>query len=212
MIAQIVIQLADKLGRHPATKSLGSACDIGRGRTLDSAAQVGANSRSHRSKRSLLDSAKISSASPDCFASCAFESMDRSPRDGAKRERHLPDRPRSPARSASRFSPALRKLRQHLRLQLQDCGRRFLAGFHARLMIGVDVHERAVKPDRAFIERDQRADVKRIHLRDADRDRFALAFVKRRARPAQESLQIIAAGHALLDFEPLASRDPCAPR
>ena len=72
-------------------------------------------------------------------------------------------------------------------------------------MIRVHVHERAVKPDRAFVERDQRADVKGVDLRNAERDRVALAFVERRARAAQKALQIIAARHARFDFEASAA-------
>jgi len=70
-----------------------------------------------------------------------------------------------------------------------------------RLMVGVHVHERAVKPNRAFVERDQCTDVKCIDLWNAERDRIALAFVKRRARATKKSLQIIAARYASFDLK-----------
>ena len=62
----------------------------------------------------------------------------------------------------------LRELRQHLGLQLQDARRGFFPGLDPGLMIGIDVHERAVESDRAFVERNQRADLEGIDLRNAD--------------------------------------------
>src|SRR5262249_14293923 len=86
-------------------------------------------------------------------------------------------------------------------LQFKQSRRRFLSRFDSRLMIGVDVDQRAVKANRAFVERDQRADAERVRLWNAHRDRFASFFVKRGPRPAEKSVQIISAGYAGLNIE-----------
>src|ERR1700730_18734127 len=69
-------------------------------------------------------------------------------------------------------------------------------------MIRVDVRERPIETDRPFVERDQCAHVKCVHLGNAHRHRFASTFVECRARSAEKSLQIIAAGNSLFYFEP----------
>src|SRR6476659_5190259 len=56
----------------------------------------------------------------------------------------------------------------------------------------------------AFVERDQRSDVKSINLRNAERDRVAPVLVERGPGAAEEPLQVIAARHALFDFEATA--------
>src|SRR4051794_10073348 len=63
-------------------------------------------------------------------------------------------------------------------------------------MIGIDVHERPVKADGPFIQGDERADRKRVHVRHGDGDRFAATLVKRAAASAQKTLEIIAARYA----------------
>src|SRR4030095_13678190 len=68
-------------------------------------------------------------------------------------------------------------------------------------MVGVYVYERAVKPNGAFVECDQRADVKCVDLWNAERDGIAFALVERRAGAAEKSLQVISARHAFLDLE-----------
>ena len=68
-------------------------------------------------------------------------------------------------------------------------------------MISVDVNERAIESNRAFVKRDQGADVERTCAGNAYRDRFASFFVKRGARSAQKSMQIIAAGYFGFDLE-----------
>src|SRR5205814_1482823 len=84
----------------------------------------------------------------------------------------------------------------HAGLQFEDARGGFLAGFDTRLMIGVDLNERGIEPDGAFVEPNQRSDIKRVHFRNRDRDRFPPALVKRGARSPQKSLEIIAARHA----------------
>jgi hypothetical protein len=70
-----------------------------------------------------------------------------------------------------------------------------LPGFDPGLMIRIDVHEGAVKPDRVR-RRDERADL--IDLRNAERDRVAPACRAPRAF-TQKALQVIAARHSRFD-------------
>src|SRR5437762_1628299 len=68
-------------------------------------------------------------------------------------------------------------------------------------MISVNVYQRSIEADCAFVKRDQLADGECIGFRNTYRDRFASFFIKRRARSAEKSMQIIAAGNVTLHFE-----------
>src|ERR1700736_66052 len=57
------------------------------------------------------------------------------------------------------LSGSTRKFFANILLQLEQSRRRLLPGFHSWLMVGVDVNQRSVEADRAFVERDQRADI-----------------------------------------------------
>src|ERR1043165_6378018 len=87
------------------------------------------------------------------------------------------------------FAPKLGTVFDSL-LQFENARRRFFTGFNARLVIGVDVDQTCVKPDRAFVESDQGANLKSRYLRDGERDRFPAAFIQRRPGAAQKSLHI----------------------
>src|ERR1051326_5647547 len=86
-------------------------------------------------------------------------------------------------------------------LQLQNLGCGFLSGFYSRLMVSIDVDQRTIKTNRAFVERDQRTEVKLVDLRQADRDRFSSALVKGGTGASEEPVEIIAARNSRLDLE-----------
>src|SRR4029434_7480752 len=82
----------------------------------------------------------------------------------------------------------------------QSC-RRFFSGFNAGLIVGVDVNQRAIKADRAFIKGDQRADIKGVSLANAHGDRFAPALVKRASGSAQKSVKIVPTCNSIFNFD-----------
>ena len=99
------------------------------------------------------------------------------------------------------FPGASHEFFAHLFLKLQQFRRCFFPSLHAGLIVGVDIDQRSIEAHRALIHCDQRADVKRVHFRDAHRDRFASALIKRASCPAQKSMEIIAAGKAIFDAQ-----------
>src|SRR5260370_21280728 len=100
-----------------------------------------------------------------------------------------------------RFSSATGKFLAHIILKLQQSCRRLLSRFHARLMVGVDVNERSVKANRAFLKRDQCANVDYVSFRNAHLNRFASFLVKRGAASTKKPMQVISAGNCGLDLE-----------
>src|SRR5947209_13067468 len=75
------------------------------------------------------------------------------------------------------FSGPRRKLVARSSLQLQkSCGRLF-PSFDPWLMISIDVYQRPVKSDCAFIERNQGYYTERVCFRNADSDGFAIFLV-----------------------------------
>src|SRR5438552_12091264 len=86
------------------------------------------------------------------------------------------DRPRD---FLGRFSLSAGKFLLRRALHLKQASGRFLSGFNPWLMVGVDVHERSIESNRAFVERDQGADAESVRLRNANRYRLAVLFVKR---------------------------------
>jgi len=86
-------------------------------------------------------------------------------------------------------------------LEFDDFGGGFFSGLDSRLVVGIDVDERSVKPDGAFVEGDEGAELEGIELGDAERDGFAAVFVKGGASAAEKPLEVIAGRDARLDFE-----------
>src|SRR5690349_16380427 len=106
-----------------------------------------------------------------------------------------------PANFLTGFAFAPREFFTCRRLNLKQPGSGLLSGFDAGLMIGIDVDKRAVKSNRAFVERDQRANAEGVRFWNTDRDRFAILFVKRCPRSAKKTMQIVATGDPGLDVE-----------
>src|SRR4051812_9237155 len=69
-------------------------------------------------------------------------------------------------------------------------------------MVGIDVNQAGVESDRALVQPNQDANIKRSHFRDRNRDRFAAAVIESGTGSAQKPLQIIPARHSLFDLEP----------
>ncbi len=86
-------------------------------------------------------------------------------------------------------------------MQLKQAGGRFLSRLYSRLMIGIDVYQRPVEPNRAFVERDQCTDIERIRLWNVYRDRLPIFFIERRPCAAKKTVEVIAAGYSGLDFK-----------
>ena len=87
-----------------------------------------------------------------------------------------------------------------------------LAGFHAGLVVGVDVDQRGVERDGALEEGDEQAELEGRDFGDGDRERLAAGFVERLAGAAEEALEEIAGGDAGFDFDAVAGRGLCALR
>src|SRR3977135_3486117 len=74
-------------------------------------------------------------------------------------------------------------------LQLQQFRCRFLARFNPGLIVSVDVYQRTIKTNGAFIQRDQGPDGERSHIWHANGNRFALFLEQSLAGSAQEPMQ-----------------------
>ena len=126
-------------------------------------------------------------------------------------------RPRPAGRSAAAIWSAVRGVAgqrgEDLRLEGQHRGGRLLAGLDARLMVGVDVHQRARRSPTARSNSAISAPTVRASTRrHRDGHRLAAVLVERRARAQQEAVQIVAGGDAGLDLQRRRRRDPRAPR
>ena len=64
-------------------------------------------------------------------------------------------------------------------LQIEDCRCSFLAGFHARLVVGVDVDQIAVEANSPFEQSYQRTKATRIKATHADAEALAPSFRQR---------------------------------
>ena len=93
-----------------------------------------------------------------------------------------------------------------LPLEGQHRGRRLLARLDARLVVGVDVHQRGVEADGPLEQRDQHADRAGIDPGNGDRHRLPVVVEQGLARAEQEAVQVIAGGDAGLDLERVCRR------
>ena len=97
-------------------------------------------------------------------------------------------------------SPRLSRQQLHhcgLQRNYASCG--LLAGFHARLVVGVDVDQAGVQADRAFEERNQCPDRKGIDPVNGDGHRFASLVVQSPPCALEEAEQEVPAGYPLLN-------------
>ena len=90
----------------------------------------------------------------------------------------------------------MRQVLQDAVLECDHGRRRLLAGFDARLMVGIDMDQRRVQPDRPLEQRNELPHAFRIHSVQGDRDRFSVVFEQGSARALQEPAQIVSARHA----------------
>ena len=88
-------------------------------------------------------------------------------------------------------------------LELDDAGRRLLAGLDPRLVIGVHVHERSVEADHALVEGDQHPHRARGDLRKRQGDGPTVLLTQGVAGPQIETLEVVAARDAGLHVEGL---------
>src|SRR5262249_49110422 len=92
------------------------------------------------------------------------------------------------------------QMADYLSLQRNHVRGGLFPGFDAGLVIGVDVDERRVKPNRPLEERDEQADAERAHFAESEGDALPALLVKRLPRAEQETAEKVAAGDALLNL------------
>src|SRR5437899_2546318 len=102
------------------------------------------------------------------------------------------DRARNFLRGLSRST---RKFFPDIVLQLEQPRCCLLSRFHYRLMVGVDVNQRAVETDGAVVERDQLAVVECVRCRTAPRDPFTFHVITRVARTPPKTRLLVAPGN-----------------
>ena len=87
-----------------------------------------------------------------------------------------------------------------IELEMDDGAGHFFARLDSGLVVGVDVYQRCVEPDRPFVQSNECAHGPCVQLINGDREGLAAVFVEGIARTQEEAAQVIPAGDSRLDL------------